>query len=58
MEEDISLDLLKCEKVDRASWRGHTYGEAFFVDTNLRRLCKYDSQGISEQVRLDVNINH
>lgn len=37
---------------------GHAYGEAFLVKTNLRSLCKYNSQGISEQFRLDVNIDH
>ena len=41
-----------------ASWRGYAYGETFLVGTNLRSLCKYNSQGISEQFRLDVNIDH
>lgn len=32
--------------------------EIFLIDTNLRSLCKYDSQGISKQFRLDVNVDH
>ncbi len=43
IEEDISLNLLKSKKDNRASQRGHAYREAFLVNTNLRGLCKYNS---------------